>query len=228
MSKVAVVTGAGRGIGRSIAIELASRGFDVALLGLHVEGLEETSMAVAALGRRAVALQCDVAIASDVERAAADVTRELGTPFAVINNAGVVTRASLLDTTEAEWDATIDINLKGAFLITRAFLRKMLEAKRGRIIAIGSISSTLGTARLTAYCASKWGIVGFTKALAEELRGTGVQTACILPGSVDTEMLRGSGFDPQMKPDDVAKLVAYSIVDAPDAMNGSAIEMFGA
>jgi len=119
------------------------------------------------------------------------------------------------------------VNLKGAFLVARAFLPGMIRTKRGRFVAVASISSTLGTARQSAYCAAKWGLVGFVKSLAEELRGHGVQAMSVMPGSVDTEMLKGGEFAPAMHPDDVAGLVTYAALDAPDAMNGSAIEMFG-
>jgi 3-oxoacyl-[acyl-carrier protein] reductase len=98
---------------------------------------------------------------------------------------------------------------------------------RGRLVAIASISATLGTPRQSAYVASKWGVVGFTKSLAEELRGTQLQAMVLLPGSVDTSMLVGSGFAPQMTAMDVAGAVEYAAIDAPDAMNGSAIEIFG-
>jgi 3-oxoacyl-[acyl-carrier protein] reductase len=129
--------------------------------------------------------------------------------------------------TEAEWDEVIDVNLKGTFLVTRAFLPRMLELERGRFIAIGSISSTMGTARQSAYCAAKWGTVGFIKSLAEELRGTGLQAMCVMPGSVDTDMLKGSGFAPAMQPEDVARTVSFLALDAPDAMNASSVEVFG-
>jgi len=133
----------------------------------------------------------------------------------------------VVETKEEDWDRVIDVNLKGTFLVARAWLPQMIHAKRGRFVAMGSISSTLGTATQSAYCAAKWGVVGFVKSLAEELRGGGVQAVCVLPGSIDTAMLRGSGFTPQMTADEVANLVAYAALDAPDAMNGSAIEMFG-
>jgi 3-oxoacyl-[acyl-carrier protein] reductase len=103
----------------------------------------------------------------------------------------------------------------------------MKERARGRIVHVGSISSILGTPNLSAYCASKWGVVGFMKSLAEELRGTGLQTMAVLPGSVDTQMLEGSGFVAQMTAEDVAGTITYAALDAPDAMNGSAIEVFG-
>jgi len=224
---IAVVTGAGRGIGRACAVELARRGCDVALLGLHAETLESAAEQVIALGRRAVVLPCDVRDAGALEDAASRTFEDLGVPRVVVANAGVVRRALVHQMTEDEWDEVVDVNLKGAFLTARAFLPKMLDARSGRIVAIASISATLGTARQSAYCAAKWGTVGFVKSLAEELRGTGLQAMCVMPGSVDTDMLKGSGFDPAMQAEDVARTVTFLALDAPDAMNGSSVEMFG-
>lgn len=224
---IAVVTGAARGIGRAIALELADRGCDVAVLGRSQAGLSETAEEVVRRGRRAVVLPCDMAQSNEVEPAASRVLQDLGVPRIVVSNAGVVHRVSILDTSEEQWDEVLDVNLKGTFLLTRAFLRAMLAERRGRFVAIGSISGTLGTPKLSAYCASKWGTVGFVKSLAEELRGTGLQSMCVMPGSVDTDMLRGSGFTPAMQPEDVAKIVAWTALDAPDAMNGSCVDAFG-
>jgi 3-oxoacyl-[acyl-carrier protein] reductase len=176
---------------------------------------------------RALPIRCDVSRASEVAAAAARVLSDLGTPSVVVNNAGIVRRATVAETAEEDWDAVLDVNLKGPFLVSRAFLPAMIARKMGRIVSIGSISGTLGTARQAAYCASKWGLVGFTKALAAELAGTGLETMCVMPGSVDTEMLAGSGFAPQMTAEDVARLVVYAALDAPAQMNGSAVEMFG-
>lgn len=223
----AVVTGAGSGIGRAIALKLAARGNDIALLGRSDDALNEVASEVRALGRKALPIHCNVADASEVAHSAAVVLAELGSPRVVVSNAGVAHRADVVTMNESDWDEVVDVNLKGAFLLARAFLPKMIERKNGRIVTISSISGTLGTARMTAYCASKWGLIGFTKALAEELRGTGLQAICLMPGSVDTAMLVGSGFAPDMTPEEVAGLVAYAALDAPDAMNGSAIEMFG-
>jgi 3-oxoacyl-[acyl-carrier protein] reductase len=223
----AVVSGAGRGIGRAVAVELASRGCDVALLARTMSELEQTADDVVARGRRALALVCDVADARQVERAAGEVVRELGPVDVLVNNAGIVRRARVHEMSEEDWDAVVDVNLKGTFLVTRAFLPSMLERKRGRVVTLGSISSTLGTAGQSAYCAAKWGVVGFTKSLAEELRGTGLSALSVMPGSVSTRMLEGSGFAARMTPEEVAQLVTYAALDAPAAMNGSAIEMFG-
>ncbi len=224
---IALVTGAGRGIGRAIAIELAKRGCDVALVGRTIESLADVAETVVATGRRAVAVPCDVSDARAVEAAASRIYADLGVPDVVVSNAGIVRRAPVATMSEREWDEVIDVNLKGTFLVTRAFLPRMLDRGRGRFVAIASISATLGSARQSAYCASKWGMVGFMKSLAEELRGTGLQAMCVLPGSVDTEMLKGSGFAPAMQPEDVARTVAFLALDAPDAMNASSVEVFG-
>jgi len=224
---IAVVTGAGRGIGRAIAIDLARRGCDVALLGRSVGNLTETAEQVVALERRALAVLCDVSDARSVGSAAERVMRDLGVPRFVVANAGIVKRAPVATMEESDWDAVIDVNLKGTFLTARAFLSRMMDMKTGRFISIGSISGTLGTAKQSAYCAAKWGTVGFVKSLAEELRGTGLQATSGMPGSVDTDMLKGSGFAPAMQPEHVAKTVSFLALDAPDAMNGSNVECFG-
>jgi 3-oxoacyl-[acyl-carrier protein] reductase len=182
------------------------------------------------IGRAAAVLLakrgCDVGNPGEVERAARKVL-ELGTPQVVLNNAGIVRRARIEDTKDEDWDGVLRANLYGTFFVTRAFLPSMYSRGKGRVVNVGSISSTLGTAGASAYCAAKWGVVGFTKSLAEEMRGSGLQTMCILPGSVDTEMLKGSGFTAQMSPEEVAGTIVYAALDAPDAMNGSAMEVFG-
>jgi 3-oxoacyl-[acyl-carrier protein] reductase len=223
----AVITGASRGIGRASALALAARGLDVALLARTSADLERVTAETTGRGVRALALACDVTSESEVSAACARAVRELGAPAVVVNNAGIIRRARVEEMTLPDFRAVVDTNLTGTFLVTRALLPSMLAAGRGRILQMASISSTLGTANASAYCAAKWGVVGFTKSLAEELRGTGLVTMSILPGSVDTDMLVGSGFSPQMTPDDVARAVVFAALDAPPAMNGSSIELFG-
>jgi 3-oxoacyl-[acyl-carrier protein] reductase len=228
MTFVAVVTGPSRGIGRATAIKLAQRGARVALLGLPSDRLEHAAHEVSAGGPAARALPCDVTSEADVERAAAQVIDELGVPRVVVNNAGIVLRGPhIAQTPVADWDRVIAVNLRGPFLITRAFLPAMISTGRGRLVQVASISATIGSPGAASYAASKWGLVGFTKSLAEELRGTGLQAVAILPGSVDTDMLAGSGFSPAMTANDVADMIVYAALDAPDSVTGSAIEMFG-
>ncbi len=223
----AVVTGAGRGIGRAVALQLARRGHDLALLSRTVAELEEVAAEIVGLGRRALALRCDVASAREVGHAHERTAAQLGVPTVVVNNAGIVRRARVHEMSDDDWDQVLGVNLTGTFLVTRAWLPSMLAAGRGRIVNVSSISGTLGTPLQSAYCAAKWGVIGFTKSLAQELAGTGVTALAVLPGSVDTDMLKGSGFSARMSPADVANLVLYAALDAPSAMNGSAVEMFG-
>jgi NAD(P)-dependent dehydrogenase (short-subunit alcohol dehydrogenase family) len=225
---LAVVTGAGSGIGRAIALALAKRGLDLALVGRSEAGLRETEQLLARLGGKALVVRADVTSSDDVSRAAVEILHALGTPRVVVNNAGIVGRkARVEELTDDDWDAVLGSNLRGLFLVTRALLPSMRAAGTGRLVTIASISATLGSPGLAPYAASKWGAVGFTKSLAEELRSSGLQALAVLPGTVDTSMARVGGFAPQMSPDDVAGLVVYAALDAPDAMNGSAIECFG-
>lgn len=222
-----VITGAGRGIGRAAALAFAKLGHPIALLARTEAEIVRVADEVRALGAQALPLPCDVSVSRAVEAATQRVLEDLGVPQVLVNNAGIVRRSRVVEHSEADWDAVIDVNLKGPFLMTRAFLPSMLAAKRGRIINVASISATLGTPGLSAYCAAKWGVVGFTKALCEELRSTGLQTLSILPGSVDTDMLKGSGFAAQMSAEDVANTIVYAALQSPDAMNGSSVEVFG-
>ena len=212
--KVAVVTGASRGIGRAIATILAGAGAQVAGCARHAA--DEI-------------IACDVGRPSEVERFAAEVLRRFGTPDLLVNNAGLVARAPLDETSLENWDAVLDSNLKGTFLVTRAFLPAMRARRGGRIVNIASISGRQGTAGLTAYCAAKHGVVGLTRALAEELRPDGIAVNAVCPGSVDTDMLRVGMPDarPAMSPEDVANVVIYLAAYAPPALTGSCVDVFG-
>ena len=167
--------------------------------------------------------------AAEVARAPREVLAALGVPRVVVNNAGIVRRgAPSTRRSPEDWDEVIAVNLRGPFLVSRAFLPRMLAARRGRFVHVASISSTLGSPGAASYAASKWGLVGFTKSLAEELRGTGLQSIAVLPGSVDTEMLSRQ----RLRAADDARttsrrMIVYAALDAPDAVNGSAVEMFG-
>lgn len=225
---LAVITGASRGIGRATALALAKRGVRIALLGRSSPMLDDATDAATDLGVEARAFACDVAREDDVARIAEEVLATMGAPRIVVNNAGIVRRGPRVEeTSPVDWDEVIAVNLRGPFLVSRAFLPSMLHAKRGRLVHVASISATIGSPGAASYAASKWGLVGFAKSLAEEVRGTGLQSVAVLPGSVDTDMLAGSGFAAQMTAGDVAGLIVYAALDAPDAVNGSALEMFG-
>ncbi len=222
----ALVTGASRGIGRAIARRLAKGGAKVALCARSVEDLQTLATEIEAAGGTALVVPCDVAQSAQVAGAVSAAQEAFGGIDVLVNNAGVVARGPLAEMTEAVYDEVLDVNLKGPYLFCRAVLPQMLARRHGRIVNVGSISATLGTAGMTAYCASKWGLLGLSKALAEELRGTGVSVTSVLPGSVDTGMLRGSAFVPVLNTEQVAQVVAFLVGRAPEAMTGAAVELF--
>ena len=225
---LAVVTGASRGIGRATVLALARRGLSVAVLG-RPSAEQDATVALAGEAGAPVAraFACDLAERAAIERAAQGVLAELGVPGVLVHNAGVAPRVELVEMSPAVWDETLAVNLSAPFLLTRALLPSMRRAGSGRVIFVGSISSTLGTARQSAYAATKWGVVGLMKSLAEELTGSGVVTLAVLPRSTDTRMLEGSGFPARMTAEDVAKTLAHYALDAPAAHAGSVVEMFG-
>ena len=233
--KVAVVTGASRGIGLAIATRFAAAGARVAICSRAADPAGERRLAAAVerieraapSGTPIVWLRCDVARFADARHLHAAVDKELGVPDIVVNNAGVVVRARLDETSEDEWDAVVGANLKGTFNVTRVFLPQMRTRRSGRIINIASISGRQGTARLTAYCAAKHGVVGLTRALAEETRDVAIQVNAVCPGSVDTDMLAGSGFPALMTPDHVAGVALWLAAEAPAALTGACIDVFG-
>lgn len=222
-----VVTGASRGIGRATALALAERGLRLALVGRASVALDDTASEVRRRGAVVDIVPCDLSSSMDVATAAERLLTTLGAPSVVVNNAAVVHRAPIEATTDAAWSEQVDVNLRAPFQLVRALLPAMKANHSGRFIHVGSISATLGTKHAAAYCASKWGLVGFMKSLAEELADTGLMTMAVLPGSVDTRMLEGSGFPPRMTADDVGKTIAFFCLDAPLSHNGGVVEMFG-
>lgn len=222
-----VLTGASRGIGRATALLLAERGVDLALLGRPSREHDSTADEARARGVRVESIECDLRSARAIEAAARRTLEAYAAPDALINNAATIHRASVEETSLADLDEQIEVNLRAPFLLTQQLLPAMRAAKKGRIVHVGSISSTLGTARSAAYNATKWGLSGFMKSLAEELGDSGLMTVAVLPGSVDTRMLADSGFTPRIDVEEVAATLVHFALDAPLAHNGGIIEMFG-
>jgi 3-oxoacyl-[acyl-carrier protein] reductase len=225
---LAVVTGASRGIGRATALALAARGVSLALVGRPSREQDEAAALARSAGSPDVAVHpCDLGVTSDVERVAREVAALTPAPLVLVNNAGVAPRVDVPSTRREVWEHTLAVNLTAPFLFCRELVPGMRRAKQGRIVNVGSISASGGTAGLSAYVASKWGLVGFTKSLAAELTDSGVTAVCVLPGSTATRMLEGSGFPPRMTAEDVAKTLVHYALDAPAAHNGAVVEMFG-
>jgi 3-oxoacyl-[acyl-carrier protein] reductase len=187
-NQIAVVTGAGRGIGRAIALKFANEGADVVVVSRTQENSEKVAAEIRALGRKAWAHAVDVSDAAAVSAAAEQILAEAGKVDILVNNAGVTRDGLLMRMSDADWDTVLNTNLKGAFLVTKAFSRAMIKARAGRIINISSVIGLIGNAGQCNYAASKAGLIGFTQSAAKELAGRGITVNAIAPGFIETDM----------------------------------------
>ena len=224
VGKHAVITGAGRGIGRAIAVLFAQHGAKVTL---WARSREQLAAAASDIGSAAYWDSVDVADSAMVNAAASRARDHQGEVDILVNNAGSVMRGNALDATDAQWHSMFATNCDGTFYVCRAFGAD-IRNRNGRIINIASIAGRQGTAGLAAYCAAKHAVIGFTRALAIELHGVATVNA-ICPGSVDTQMLQEGlpGATPNMTPTDIANTALFLAAEAPPALSGSRIDVFG-
>jgi len=187
-NQIAVVTGAGRGIGRAIALQFAAAGADVACVSRTAENSEKVAAEVRALGRRAWAHAVDVADAAAVTAAAAAILEAAGRVDILVNNAGITRDGLLMRMSDEDWDTVLNTNLKGAFLFTRAFSRAFLKQRAGRILNVASVIGLRGNAGQCNYAASKAALIGFTKSVAREFASRGVTVNALAPGFIETDM----------------------------------------
>jgi 3-oxoacyl-[acyl-carrier protein] reductase len=187
-NQVAVVTGAGRGIGRAIALKFAGEGANVACVSRTVENSEKVAAEVRALGHTAWAYAVDVADAKAVAAVAEKILAEAGRVDVLVNNAGVTRDGLLMRMSEEDWDTVLNTNLKGAFSFTKAFTRGLLKQRSGRIINVASIIGLIGNAGQANYAASKAALIGFTKSIARELGSRGITANALAPGFIETDM----------------------------------------
>ncbi len=221
--RTAIVTGGGRGIGAAVARALTEAGARVTVFARS----EGELRGIAERGWAALAVAGDVSREEDVSRLLGAHEGALGACDVLVNNAGVLERAPAEELSPEAFRRVLEVNLVGAFLCARAVIPSMKRRRRGRIVNVASVAATTGTPEGSAYNSSKWGLLGLTRCLAEELREHGVQCLAVSPGSVDTEMLRRTPFRPEVAPEEVARVVAWAAAEAPDAMTGANLEVFG-
>jgi 3-oxoacyl-[acyl-carrier protein] reductase len=244
-ARVAIVTGAARGIGAATALRLAQDGFAVAVLDLDEAAGKGTVESIEAAGGRALAVGADVSDAEQVEAAVSRIAAELGAPTVLVNNAGVIRDNMLFKMTDADWDLVMNVHLRGAFLMTRAVQKYMTEAKWGRIVNLSS-TSALGNRGQVNYSTAKAGLQGFTKTLAIELGKFGVTANAIAPGFIQTEMTKataermGIPFEDFVKgaaaqipvarvgqPEDIAHLVSFFVSEGAGFVSGQVVYAAG-
>jgi len=223
-NQIAVVTGAGRGIGRAIALKFAAEGADVICVSRTAENSGKVANEVRVLGRKAWAHAVDVADAAAVNVAAEKILAECGKVDILVNNAGVTRDGLLMRMSDADWDAVLNTNLKGAFLVTKAFSRSMIKQRSGRIINISSVIGLIGNAGQCNYAASKAGLIGFTQSCARELASRSITVNAIAPGFIETDMT--SELKEEMKTE-LLKRIPLGIFGQADDIAGAALFLAG-
>lgn len=237
-NKIALVTGGSQGLGKAIALKLAENGADIAIVYVGPsEPAEATAEEIAAMGRRVKTYVCDVRDEQAVEATVKAVTADLGKVDILVNNAGVTRDGLLVTMKDADYDMVLDINLKGAFHMTRACYRDFMRKRSGKIINIASVAGLVGNAGQVNYAASKAGLIAMSKSIAKELGSRGVCCNCIAPGFIETDMTKDIKADnpllmqvPMKKmgtPEDVANVALFLAAPESDYITGETIRVDG-
>jgi len=238
--KTAIVTGAGTGLGRAMALAMADAGCDIYGAARRIEPLEETKRLVEAKGRRMEIRSTDVTVTAEVNDMVNDAIAQFGRVDILINNAGIIGRdVPVKDLSEADWDRVLDINLKGTFLCSRAVLPTMLAQKKGAIVSTASISGKEGNPNMAPYSVSKAGIICFTKALAKEVIHDGIRVNCVAPALIETPLI--ANVEPEQRaymtskipmgrlghPDEVAAVIQFLASDESSFVTGQCYDVSG-
>jgi 3-oxoacyl-[acyl-carrier protein] reductase len=223
-NQIAVVTGAGRGIGRAIALKFASEGADVVCVSRTQENSEKVANEISALGRKAWAFAVDVADSVAVSTAAEKILADCGKVDILVNNAGVTRDGLLMRMSDEDWDTVLNTNLKGAFFFTKAFSRTFARQRSGRIINVSSVIGLIGNAGQCNYAASKAGLIGFTQSVAKELASRGITVNAIAPGFIETDMT--SELKPELR-DMILKQIPLGIFGSAEDIAAAALFLAG-
>lgn len=237
--KVALITGAAQGIGKAIALMLAKNGADIVVSDINLEKAQETSREIEAMGRRSMAIKVDVSKSEEVEQMVEKIINEFGKIDILVNNAGITRDKLILRMTEEDWDAVLNVNLKGTFNCTKAVIRHMSKQKSGKIVNIASVSGEMGNPGQANYSASKAGVIGFTKTIAREFAQRGINVNAIAPGYIETpmtdvlpekvkeELKKMIPLERLGKPEDVAQAVLFLVSEASSYITGQVLNVNG-
>jgi len=237
--KVALITGGAQGIGRAVALMLARNGSDVAVSDVNLAMARTTVEEIEKLGRRALAVEADVARSEDGDRMVRETVEVLGRIDILVNNAGITRDKLILRMSEEDWDKVLEVNLKGAFNCTRAAVRYMAKQRSGRVVNIASVVGLMGNAGQANYAASKAGLIGFTKAVSREFASRGINVNAVAPGYIDTPMTQALPekakealrnlipLDRLGTPEDVAKAVLFLVTSGSDYVTGQVLQVDG-
>ena len=238
-NKVALVTGSARGLGQAIAVKLAEAGADIALCDLKADWLEETAEKVKALGRRVECYSVNVAEGDSVTEGVKAIEKDFGQIDVLVNNAGITKDGLLMRMSEEDWDAVLNVNLKGTFLCTKAVTRGMMKKRTGSVVNIASVIGLMGNAGQANYAASKGGVISFSKTVAKELASRNIRCNAVAPGFIRTAMTDALELEVQDKmkeliplsrfgePEDIANVVLFLASDASAYVTGQVLSTCG-
>lgn len=216
--RVAIVTGGGQGIGKSIALKLASYGADVVVVDVNLERAEQVSKEIKSMDRRSMALKVDVSNLKETEEMAEKVFKEMEAIHILVNNAGITRDALVLRMSEEDWDAVMNVNLKGSFNCSKSVLKYMTKARWGRIVNVASVVGVIGNAGQANYSASKAGLIGLTKTLAREFSSRNITCNAVAPGFIETAMT--DSLSEKVKEDLIGKVPLGRLGGPNDVANG--------
>jgi 3-oxoacyl-[acyl-carrier protein] reductase len=237
--RVALVTGAAQGIGKAVALLLARNGADIVVSDINLEKAEETANEIRSIGQKAMAVRVDVANWNDVERMVEVILEKFAKIDILVNNAGITRDKLILRMTEEDWDAVLNVNLKGTFHCTKAVVRYMAKQRSGKIVNIASVVGEMGNAGQANYSASKAGVIGLTKTIAREFAQRGININAIAPGYIETpmtevlpekakeELKKLIPMERLGKPEDVAEAVLFLVSEESNYITGQVLNVNG-